>query len=230
MATRSQLEVTRKRALGFWHRYLYKPYYLRSPKRILQRFTGDLTVSATRLPWDLPISFQPGSIIGTQLVRHGVHDLVLSEALFRITDPADVCVDVGGNIGYTTSLLASRSGPEGRVISYEPAGDVFALLTTNIQSWRGARIAEIDARQTALSSVESQLMLATPVADHGDSGGRTLESIYDQLEAVPVQCSTLDASGLDNIGVLKIDVEGHELSVLHGCDGLLGRRAIRDIV
>lgn len=230
MATRSQLEIAGKRALGYWHRYLYKPYYLRSPKRLVHRFTRDLTGSDTRLPWELPIRFQPGSIIGTQLVRHGVHDLVLSETLFRITDPLDACVDAGANIGYTTSLLASRSGPDGRVISYEPAPDMFALLTRNLQSWRGARIAEIDARQIALSSVESQLMLATPGAHHGDSGSRTLENVDDRLEAVSVQSSTLDASGLGSIDVLKIDVEGHELSVLHGCERLLGRRAIRDVV
>lgn len=230
MAARSQLEVAGKRALGYWHRYLYKPYYLRSPKRLVHRFTRDLTGSDTRLPWGLPIRFQPGSIIGTQLVRHGVHDLVLSEALFRITDPMDSCVDVGANIGYTTSLLASRSGPEGHVISFEPAPDVFALLASNIRSWREACIAEIDARQMAVSSVESQLMLATPVADHGDSGSRTLENIADRLDAVSVQSSTLDASSLGSIDVLKIDVEGHELSVLHGCDRLLGRRAIRDVV
>lgn len=218
------------RALEWWHRYLYKPYYLNSPKRLVHRFAGDLTVSDTCLPWKLPISFQPGSVIGTKLVQTGVHDLVLSEALFRVTDPVDACVDVGANIGYTTSLLAVRSGPGGRVISYEPAPDVFALLTRNIRSWRAERIAEIDARQTALSSAGSQLTLSTPVADHGDSGGRTVENIDDRLEAFPVRSSTLDASGFSSIDVLKIDVEGHELSVLHGGSGLLGRRAIRDVV
>lgn len=187
-------------------------------------------MSETRLPWELPIRFQPGSIIGTQLVRHGVHDFVLTEALFRMTDRADVCVDVGANIGYTTSLLASRSGPDGRVFSYEPAPDMFTLLTTNVRSWRGAPIAEIDARQMALSSVESQLMLATPIADDGDPGSRTLENIDDRLEAVSVQCSTLDASGIESIDVLKIDVEGHELSVLQGGERFLSLRNIRDLV
>lgn len=230
VVTQSQLELARKRALVYWHRYLYKPYYLLSPKRLVHRFTGDLTVSHTCLPWELPISFQPGSIIGTQLVRHGVHDLVLSEALFRITEPTDSCVDVGANIGYTTSLLASRSGPGGRVLSFEPAPDVFALLMSNIRSWRGARIAEIDARQMAVSSVQSQLTLATPVTDRGDSGGRTLENIEDALEVVPVQSATLDGSAPGSIDVLKIDVEGHELSVLHGSERLLGQRAIRDLV
>lgn len=230
MSTSSRMEIARKRVLDCWYRYLYKPCYVHSPKRLVHRFAGDLTVSETRVPWELPIAFQPGSIIGTQLVRTGVHDLVLSEALFRITDPGDVCVDVGANVGYTTSLLASRSGPAGRVLSYEPAPDMFALLTTNIGAWRGARIAEIEAHQTALSSVESQLTLATPVAHHGDSGGRTLEKLDDQLAAIPVQSSTLDAAGLDSVDVLKIDVEGHELSVLRGCERLLGRRGIRDIV
>ncbi|MDQ3630135.1 MAG: FkbM family methyltransferase [Actinomycetota bacterium] len=227
---RSRLEAARENARAGWYRYLYKPYYLRSPKRLVNRFTGDMTVSETGLPWKLPISFQPGSIIGTQLVRTGVHDLVLSEALFRVTEPGDVCLDVGANIGYTTSLLATRSGPGGRVISYEPAPDTFALLSKNVQSWRGAPIADIQIRQMAVSSEESQLMLTTPVAHRGDPGGRTLEEVSDRLAAIPVQCSTLDGAGVDNIGVLKIDVEGHELAVLQGCQRLLERRDIRDVV
>jgi len=218
------------RGLGLWHRYLYKPYYVHAPKRLVHRFTGDLTVSETHLPWGLPISFQPGSIIGTQLVRTGVHDIVLSEALARITDRGDACVDVGANIGYTTSLLASCSGPAGRVISFEPAPDTVVSLTENIRSWRGAPIAEIDARQIALSSVESELTLTTPAGHSGDAGGRTLETVGDRLAEVQVQASTLDAVGLDRIDVLKIDVEGHELAVLKGGDGVLRHHDARDIV
>lgn len=230
MAPQSRLVVARAQALDCWHRYLYKPYYLYSPGRLAARFIGDSTVSHTRLPWGLPISLQPGSMIGTKLVRTGIHDLVLTEALFRITDRADTCVDAGANIGYTTSLLASRSGPSGRVISYEPAPDMFELLTGNIRSWRDEQIAAIDARQMGLSNVASQQTLVTPTSDSGDASGRTLERVDDPLESVSVKCSTLDSAGLDRIDVLKIDVEGHELAVLEGSENLLARRAIRDIV
>lgn len=229
-AARSRFETLRRQAARYCHRYLYKPYYVHSPKQLVRRFAGDTTGSATRLPWDLPLTFRPGSIIGTQLVHTGVHDIVLTEALFRITDSADVCVDVGANIGYTTSLLATRAGPDGRVISYEPAPDMFALLNDNVVSWPPARIAAIATHEVALSNVESRLTLATPVAHNGDSGGRTLEDVDDRLDAVAVQSSTLDASGVSSIGVLKIDVEGHELSVLRGCRRLLQGRAVRDIV
>lgn len=229
-ASRSSPKTARERAVGWGYRYLFKPYYVRSPSLLLRRLAEDPTVSNTRLPWKLPISFRPGSIIGTQLVRTGVHDLVLTEALYRLTDPGDVCIDVGANIGYTTSLLASRAGASGRVTSYEPAPDMFSLLMKNIGSWRGADIAEVEARQMAVSSVESQLLLSTPASHGGDSGGRTLEQVEERLDTIAVRSSTLDACGLIEIDVLKIDVEGHELSVLEGCDRLLGEQRIRDIV
>jgi len=225
-----RINAAHERAVGCWYRYLYKPYYVRSPRRLLHRLAGDLTVSQVRLPWQLPIMFQPGSIIGTQLVRTGVHDLILSECLFRITDAKDVCVDVGANIGYTTSLLATRSGPGGRVLSFEPAPDVFGLLKRNIASWREAGVATIDAYQTALSSAETAVMLATPAGHRGDAGGRTLESIDAAIDAIRVQSSTLDRAAPDRIDVLKIDVEGHEFAVLEGCEHLLRRHAIRDVV
>lgn len=224
------LDTARRQVLNCWHRYLYKPYYLSSPSRLLHRLTGNLASSATRLPWQLPIMFQPGSIIGTQLARTGVHDLVLSEGLFRITEPRDICVDVGANIGYTTGLLAFRSGPGGRVVCFEPAPDVYALLISNVASWHGKSIATIDARQAAVSSEEREVTLATPAANAGDSGGRTLEHPGETIESFQVRSATLDGSGLDRIDVLKIDVEGHEHAVLEGCRQLLRRRAIRDIV
>lgn len=230
ISSRSQLDGVRTRALEYWFRYLHKPYYVASPRRLLHRLTGDLTVDEARVPWQLPIRFQRGSIIGRQLVRTGVHDLVLSEGLFRITDPGDVCADVGANIGYTTSLLAARSGPGGRVVSFEPAPDVFALLTHNIASWDGAPVATIDARPLAISRDERELMLATPAAHRGDSGGRTLENVETVFDPIRVRCSTLDRSGLDRIDVLKIDVEGHEAAVLEGSQRLLERHGIRDIV
>lgn len=229
-AARQRAKLGQERVLDCWHRYLYKPYYLRSPKRLVHRLAGDLTASTTRLPWELPIRFQPGSYVGTKLARNGVHDLVLTETLCRITDPGDICVDVGANIGYTTSLLATCSGPGGRVISFEPAPDMFALLEANIESWHGAQVAEIDARMTAVSAIVSQVTLTTPAAHDGDVSARTLEHVDDGLESISVQACTLDASGIDQIGVLKVDVEGHELAVLAGCDRLLSEHKVRDIV
>jgi len=229
-AASRRLDTADNRVVDWWHRYLYKPYYLRSPRRFLRRLAREPMSSQTCLPWHLPIAFQPGSIIGTELVRKGIYDLVLTEGLFRLTDPGDVCVDVGANVGYTTSLLATRAGTDGHVVSFEPAPDVFALLTRNVASWRGARVASIDARQAALSNAEREVVLITPAAHGGDSSGRTLEHTDATLDAIRVPCSTLDRAGFDRIDLLKIDVEGHEDAVLEGCRKLLEDRAIRDLV
>jgi hypothetical protein len=53
-----------------------------------------------------------------------------------------------------------------------------------------------------------------------------------EREAHPVDVSTLDALlyGKDKIGVLKIDVEGHELAVLLGSVELLRNGHARDII
>lgn len=219
-----------RRLLDAWHRYVYKPYYIHSPGRLLRRLAGAGSTVATELPWGLPLSFQPGSIIGTQLRRTGVHDLVLTEALHRITRPGDVCIDVGANIGYTTSILASRCGRDGVVISFEPGPDVYALLTQNIRSWNRRPIAEVDARQLALSDAAAELTLTTPLAHDGDSGGRTLEPVDEALASVTVACSTLDAEVPRRVDVLKVDVEGHELAVLRGAERLLAGRRVRHVV
>jgi FkbM family methyltransferase len=229
-SARGRLDAARRLAVERSILHLGRPYWVRSPRRLLHRLTGDLTVPHTRVPWGLEVTFDPASVVGMQLARTGIHDLVLSEALFRITDPGDVCVDAGANIGYTASIMATRAGPGGRVVAFEPAPDTFSLLEGNIAAWQNAGIAPIEARQLALSSVAGEATLVTPPAYGADTGGRTLEVVDTAIDATPVRCSTLDGEGLARIDVLKIDVEGHELALLDGSAELLGPQAIRDIL
>jgi hypothetical protein len=49
-------------------------------------------------------------------------------------------------------------------------------------------------------------------------------------DATEVQTVRLDGEHTGPIGVLKLDVERHELAALQGADGLLSRGLIRDIV
>ena len=60
----------------------------------------------------------------------------MTETLWRLTDPGDLAIDVGANIGYTTSILGVRVGPRGRVHSFEPHPQVFASLAENVERWK----------------------------------------------------------------------------------------------
>ena len=139
------------------------------------------------------------------------------EAAFLPTlcDRARVSVDVGANLGGYTLLLRKHSA---RVIVYEPNPE---LATRLERVFRLSRSVEV--RRCALSDTSGVAALRVP-SDHGRS---TIEADNDigGREASPVDVETrrLDEEGLGDVGFIKIDVEGHELAVLRGAEGLLRR-------
>ena len=118
---------------------LGKPEYVFRPSQIIRRLQREFQIARESeevvLPWGLPIRVFPNETIGSCIWRTGVHDLVASEALWRLLDPGETAVDIGANIGYMTGLMARRAGPRGRVIALEPHPDIFAELQRNVGEW-----------------------------------------------------------------------------------------------
>lgn len=222
-------------------RRLNKPYYLFRPAQIVRRLTSALpdpaepgALSRITLPWDLPLLVHPDEQIGRCILRRGLFDLTVSETILRLTDPGDVAVDVGANLGYVTSLLARAVGPTGRVVAFEPHPEIFELLTTNVDSWAAyPDAATVELHRLALSACAGEADLALPEAFRRNMGSAGLVGdrgpSADSLERVQVRRMD-EIVTADRIGLLKIDVEGHELGVLQGADSLLSDQRIRDIV
>ena len=173
--------------------------------------------------------------VGHVVERTGVFDAAVSEALHRLADPGDLVIDVGANVGYMTSLLALRVGDTGKVICFEPQPGVRDDLEKNVMRWRSQGLdTEIEVRCEGLSSSSGvgHMSYALP----GES--RDGQSLVDGARAEPDGLWEVPLARLDDlldlettsIGVLKLDVEGHEQHVLLGTEALLSRRSIRDIV
>ncbi len=125
-----------------------------------------------------------------------------------------VFADVGANIGSHAINAARLVAGTGSVFAFEADPDTYRLLAENIQS-NGLR--NIDLRQTCVSDHVGTLSFYK----HKDSAK---SSIVDRGEKLSV---TLPSDTLDNlipantkIDVLKVDVEGAELSVLRGATGV----------
>ena len=131
----------------------------------------------------------------------------------------DAAVDAGANIG-VWSVLAAAEMPQGaRIVAIEPAPAAFEILADCARVADGhARIIPVHAALGDHGGV-ARLTLDGPIAATNrlspESGGnpgtevplRTLDSVLAEL--------TLDAA------VIKIDVEGAELSVLRGASRTL---------
>jgi FkbM family methyltransferase len=179
------------------------------------------------LPWDCTINACSGEGIGRSIATQGIYDLPLTEAILRLTDPGETSLDAGANIGYMTLLLAWCAGPGGRVISFEPNPAVRRMLQNNVASWETLSIAPIEILSSALSDRDGEGFLGFPEGYDSNWGVASLEAPAGNLA---VKLSRLDSIASESVGVMKVDVEGHEASVFQGAENLLSSKRIRDIL
>jgi FkbM family methyltransferase len=126
--------------------------------------------------------------------------------------------------------MAARSGPEGRVVAFEPHPKIFSELVFNLDSWHDRPIARITPIELALSSSNGSAFLHEP--PNFEKQGGTASIVTNGSSGMPIATARLDEMRLDlpAINVMKIDVEGHEREVLLGSRKLLEARAIRDLI
>jgi FkbM family methyltransferase len=169
--------------------------------------------------------------IGRAIWQMGVYDLPCTEVIWRLLEPGQTAVDVGANIGYITGLMAARVGPQGRVLAIEPHPGNFSELTEHVSTWRDLQPSRVRCLAVALSSKRRAMFLEEPEGFISNQGIARLVSSKPPL-GFEIETTSLDDVWTDtqSIDLLKLDVEGHELEVLRGCKGLLGRHRIRDII
>ncbi|MFP2928202.1 FkbM family methyltransferase [Pyxidicoccus sp. 3LG] len=221
---------------------LNKPEYFFRPSQLLKRLSRPRWMNGTTerelpLPWGLELRVHPRETIGLSVLHLGIYDLVVTETLFRLIDPGEHVADVGANLGYMSSLMASRVGGAGRVVSFEPHPLLFTRLQENIALWKTARdLGAVTAVRKAVSDKVAQGQLVVPSgfeANNGLSFVATGQPPEDARERIPIELTTLDDHfvGAEAPAVIKVDTEGNEASVFAGAHRLLtGERRIRDIV
>jgi FkbM family methyltransferase len=160
------------------------------------------------------LRFEGGSVTGVFL--SGRYELPVQEALSEMLKPGDVFYDVGANFGFFSLLAGRLVGSDGVVYAFEPVRENAAMIERNA---RLNQMHNITVFEVALSdrTGRSELLLANY------PGGAALKSAGpppDFAGSLEVKTSTID----DFVGlrrgrppdVVKIDVEGAELDVLHG--------------
>ena len=124
-------------------------------------------------------------------------------------DPTKDFVDIGAHIGTYTWLLAPHFK---HTHSFEANKEVYNVLCGNI-AMKGLS-KSIDAHNIGLSDKEGELTFYDRSADGGMNG--FAETEMNVISESKMKVATLDSYDLQNVGFIKIDVEGHELEVLEG--------------
>lgn len=155
----------------------------------------------------------------------GGHALILG-MFHRLVRPGDVLYDVGANIGYYTRFIV-RHFPVDRIVAFEPMSANVRLLRENLRL--GGCENRVTVVPVALSDHAGREDLQVDDMADGSavlssiSGGRAAEgrrALGLAPKAEQVEVARLDdvvaARGLPRAGVIKIDTEGAEASVLRG--------------
>jgi FkbM family methyltransferase len=156
------------------------------------------------------------------LVR-GTLEPSVQEALRRHVRPGAVVYDIGANVGFFSLLAARLAGPGGVVEAFEPVPRAVAALRRNVALNGFGNVHVHEAAVGAHDGTGTLLVTEQASCSHlADRGWHA-----DTRETIDVRVVTLDAlvgrAQLRPADVLKIDVEGSELSVVQGMSELLRR-------
>ena len=157
---------------------------------------------------------------GGAIERYGEDGEIEAKLLRQFCRPGGVAVDVGANIGSRTLVMAKAVGPAGFVVAYEPQRVVFQTLCANLAL---NSIFNVDARCAAVGAVAGWVRIPEPdYTKPGNFGGVAVaESAGRRVPLVRLDDDL--APDLTRLDFLKVDVEGFELDVLRGADGLIRR-------
>lgn len=209
------------RLLGQWVYLKSQPGFQKTPLRVLFRLLcwrlicplgGGKTVHlrARNLNLYLPAEWHGAGKLLYIFRDDYETDLAL---LNRFLSPGQVMIDVGANYG-VFSLAASRLvGSGGRVIAFEPAQSTFSVFERNL-ALNG--VSNVRALRLALSELPGKLRLYHNI----DATRNSLAASPDANDYEEVEVRTLDEvareNGINQIGFLKIDVEGADELVCRG--------------
>jgi FkbM family methyltransferase len=166
-------------------------------------------------PVETPFGY---SLTGPDMMTRGSYQPEETKVFLKYLDAADVCVDVGANVGFYSCLAASRGK---HVVAVEPIPANAELLLRNLGS-------------NGFSHVEVYPMaLGAEASIHPMYGGGTGASLVPGWAGIPrnfrrfVPITTLDTileNRFNNQRILvKIDVEGFEWTLLQGAMKTLSR-------
>lgn len=147
------------------------------------------------------------------LLHRGRWEETESRLFSSLVREGHTVVDIGANIGIYTLLAARLVGPAGKVYAFEPEPGNFELLKRNV--------AANDYKNAVLvnKAVADNTALARLALTAQGSGGHSLSNFRGAAAFEAVETVSLDdyfgGSG-QRIDILKIDVEGGEMSIFSG--------------
>ncbi|ABB39689.2 methyltransferase FkbM family [Oleidesulfovibrio alaskensis G20] len=176
-----------------------------------------ITRGAPRFPYHTPHNMlfwlDESQYVDKCIIQHGKYESASTNLVQQFVKEGQTVLDIGGNIGYYTVMFSKIVGRSGKVITFEPTAHYRSILEKNVQE---NQINNVLIRPEGLSDKAEKLTISigsSTATLHAPEGQQIDSYEAIQLARLDDLVEQLDITKLDFI---KIDVDGHEPSVLRG--------------
>ncbi|MDZ7787692.1 MAG: FkbM family methyltransferase [Halofilum sp. (in: g-proteobacteria)] len=155
----------------------------------------------------------------------GDHDRGVQYWIGHYLNEGDTAIDVGANVGIFTLQMARSVTSAGRVLAFEPHPLSISALRRNLAL--NHMTDEVEVHELALGETDCDMTITVPGTNQGSATLRQRASNPENGINVPVRNFShwIRQYGDPSAKIIKIDVEGFELSVLKGMAQYLEREA-----
>jgi FkbM family methyltransferase len=155
----------------------------------------------------------------------GEYEKALTEIVKSLLREGDVCLDVGANFGWYSTLFHKYCGASGAVHAFEPMPPTFAELEQNYRLMGNPP--NVFINNLGLGEKEDELTINL---FEGLSTGHASMSSQGRDDAISFKCkvvtldSYLEEKAVGDVNFIKVDIEGAEMMFLKGAEKLFKQK------
>jgi FkbM family methyltransferase len=161
--------------------------------------------------------------IHSDLIREGKREPFATDILTKDTQPGEVILEIGANIGYYTILQSKKIGPKGQIYAIEPEKENFEYLKKNVKL---NKLNNVTLFKQAIGDKNGELEIYAYEQGNLNSPFKWDDN-YKGKEKVKEQTIDTFLEGKKDPNWIRMDVEGYEYNILIGAKKTLRNKNLK---